>query len=683
MEGISNLTGDTGNIEIVDSLGNNPDQWLIIIRDCLNSHHNTNKNKVLKHLFFHAKKVLDVEENRSNESYAKILIHEAQFIGSASVGDARDAFRYAARRLQRIPIIHISHAQFELDQGRRDKAIKVLEFGKFLLPSNRDILSAMQKVNAGVTDLGLLNFLSNSSKPPLANITNIKSQQEKIHFASKSSHNAKNTPSSLMKRSHSDVAINTPPPTQHHHPACHSIQDVLDLPSSPCTPVLSTTPPSWLTTPQRSQPVQSRMNYSPFPINLKTPSPPRLTFSTSKSAFSNFTIPKLSPMVVSTSKGSNHSITKSNHSIGKPRRIPCRLPSSHSENDPEDEINGVEVLGDSMHEKVPHLLKPVNPPPGIRASVEKENIATMPPPNALPQRVPSQHSSEQEVQQWIKESKIMTIHDKTYLALKMLGEGGSSKVYEVVDVVSKSIKAIKQVFLRGCDHSVKEGFLNEIKFLEKLKQSPNIIHLYDYELTKDHLYIVMECGSTDLAKMLQRQRSQGVKLESYEIIYFWKKMLAAVKTIHEQGVIHLDLKPANFLLVKGNLKLIDFGIANSIQSDATSVIKDTQFGTLNYMAPEAILDMSGGYQSKAPKFKISPRSDVWSLGCILYSMMFGRTPFQHITHQLMKLSAITNPEFRIEFGDHSNKYLLQAVQSCLLRDPKRRPTVEQLLQCAY
>ena len=119
-------------------------------------------------------------------------------------------------------------------------------------------------------------------------------------------------------------------------------------------------------------------------------------------------------------------------------------------------------------------------------------------------------------------------------------------------------------------------------------------------------------------------------------------MLQVVHSIHEAKIIHGDLKPANFLFVKGALKLIDFGIAKSIESDdTTNIYRESQVGTLNYMSPEAILDSGGG--TGTPKMRLGRASDVWSLGCILYQMCCGVTPFAKL-HMVQKLQAIVNPE---------------------------------------
>ncbi|XP_039274685.2 uncharacterized protein LOC120348591 [Styela clava] len=279
----------------------------------------------------------------------------------------------------------------------------------------------------------------------------------------------------------------------------------------------------------------------------------------------------------------------------------------------------------------------------------------------------------------MQEKKILEINGKPYILLKLLGKGGSSKVYQVLDPVTCEISAVKQVNLIGCEPCVLKGYKNEIEFLKTLQGNRHIISLLDYEIREKHLYLVMECGSLDLSAFLKKQKADHVHLDVIQILAFWKNMLAAVETIHKHGIIHLDLKPANFMLVNYTLKLIDFGIANAIQVDATSVIKDTQFGTINYMAPETIKDMSNGTSSHAPMFRVGPKADVWSLGCILYCIMYGKTPFQHIHHHV-KLFAITNEDHNIEFPDFPQKQLVDIVKSCLTRDTKKRPSVEFLLK---
>ena len=74
----------------------------------------------------------------------------------------------------------------------------------------------------------------------------------------------------------------------------------------------------------------------------------------------------------------------------------------------------------------------------------------------------------------------------------------------------------------------------------------------------------------------------------------------AVHNIHEARIVHSDLKPANFLMVEGTLKLIDFGIAKAIQSDTTSIARESQVGTLNYMSPEAILGGANNIRGGPP-----------------------------------------------------------------------------------
>ncbi|ELW70096.1 Dual specificity protein kinase TTK [Tupaia chinensis] len=172
-----------------------------------------------------------------------------------------------------------------------------------------------------------------------------------------------------------------------------------------------------------------------------------------------------------------------------------------------------------------------------------------------------------------------------------------TEVFQVLNE-KKQIHAIKYVNLEEADNQTIDSYRNEIAYLNKLQQhSDKIIRLYDY-----------------------------------------------------------DLKPANFLIVDGMLKLIDFGIANQMQPDTTSIVKDSQ---------------------------ISPKSDVWSLGCILYYMTYGKTPFQHIINQISKLHAIIDPNHEIEFPDIPEKDLQDVLKCCLIRNPKQRISIPELLAHPY
>ncbi|XP_024241922.2 dual specificity protein kinase Ttk-like isoform X2 [Oncorhynchus tshawytscha] len=271
----------------------------------------------------------------------------------------------------------------------------------------------------------------------------------------------------------------------------------------------------------------------------------------------------------------------------------------------------------------------------------------------------------------------IVIKGKRFLVLKMIGQGGSSKVYQVLDQRNQ-LFAVKYVNLEEADAQTVESYKNEIKHLNRLQQySDQIIKLYDYEITNSYIYMLMECGNLDLSTWLRNRKT----VNPLERKLYWKNMLEAVQTIHKHGIVHSDLKPANFVIVNASLKLIDFGIANCIQPDVTSIMKDSQVGTLNYMPPEAIKDTSS--QPGKASSKISTKGDVWSLGCIMYCMTYGKTPFQTITNQITKLHAIIDPTHEMEFPDIAEKDLLDVLKRCLVRNPRERISIAELLEHSY
>ncbi|TFY74872.1 hypothetical protein EWM64_g9140 [Hericium alpestre] len=285
----------------------------------------------------------------------------------------------------------------------------------------------------------------------------------------------------------------------------------------------------------------------------------------------------------------------------------------------------------------------------------------------------------------------LVVNKKAYARLDMIGRGGSSRVYRVMNNANE-IYAIKRVSLDKTDSETMSGYMNEIALLKRLGGNSRIIRLIDSEVkagpggSKGHLMLVMECGEIDLARLLQEQQKEPMNM--VWVAYYWQQMLQAVHVIHEEKIVHSDLKPANFVLVKGQLKLIDFGIANAIANDTTNIQRDHQIGTVNYMSPEAIELPDGMRRLK---------------------MVYGHPPFHYLS-MYQKMKAIPDLTHVIEFPEFSTPTapgsrnsgqqgemasppkklehlkrkvrgdIILCMRSCLCRNPKERATIPELLE---
>ncbi|KAK9833841.1 hypothetical protein WJX74_007511 [Apatococcus lobatus] len=283
-----------------------------------------------------------------------------------------------------------------------------------------------------------------------------------------------------------------------------------------------------------------------------------------------------------------------------------------------------------------------------------------------------------------EDENTVLVGNNRYTKLECIGKGGSSKVFKVM-APNRKIFALKRIRLQGRDREAASGFIDEITLLQRLRGQRNIIQLLDSEVLRQEgiIYMVLECGDIDLARLLARHekgRREGAAGEIDEnfIRLYWQQMLQAVDTIHEARIVHSDLKPANFLMVEGVLKLIDFGIAKAISSDTTSIARESQVGTLNYMSPEAILGGQNNIRGCGP-MKVGRPSDIWSLGCILFQMAYGHTPFAAFPF-IQKMHAITDPGHTIEMPPLPNAALVDVLRRCLDRSARTRITMQELLQ---
>ncbi|KAL8712477.1 MAG: hypothetical protein Q9220_003325 [cf. Caloplaca sp. 1 TL-2023] len=289
-----------------------------------------------------------------------------------------------------------------------------------------------------------------------------------------------------------------------------------------------------------------------------------------------------------------------------------------------------------------------------------------------------------------KKRNYISVNSKLFTRMDCIGRGGSSKVYRVMAENFK-VFALKRVTLEDQDPSAIRGFKGEIDLLKQLENVDRVVRLFDYEINEDKqtLSVLMEMGESDLNRVLTlRLNAEDARFDATFTRYFWKEMLECVLAVHDHDIVHSDLKPANFLLLQGRLKLIDFGISNAISDNTVNVHREQHIGTPNYMSPEALIDSNAasGVPATAGKvMKLGKPSDVWSLGCILYQMVYGKPPFAHIANQMQRIMAIPNPNHPISFPDTAVGGvpvpwgLLSTLRRCLNRNQVLRPKIEEML----
>jgi serine/threonine-protein kinase len=208
-------------------------------------------------------------------------------------------------------------------------------------------------------------------------------------------------------------------------------------------------------------------------------------------------------------------------------------------------------------------------------------------------------------------------HIGRYALKTVLGQGGLGTVYAAWDPLLSRTVAVKTLHI-DADPSARESldalFLNEARAAAGLSH-PHIVTVFDAGPSESGVYIAMErLQGQDLRHLLQ----QGVRPNPIEAVQVVRRVADALAYAHRKGVVHCDIKPANIFMVgRMHPKVLDFGIARIAHHEASPLLEGIVAGSPYYLAPEQIDGRS-----------VDRRSDVYSLGVVLYELLAGKRPFE-------------------------------------------------------
>ena len=258
--------------------------------------------------------------------------------------------------------------------------------------------------------------------------------------------------------------------------------------------------------------------------------------------------------------------------------------------------------------------------------------------------------------------------DGRYEIQELIGIGGMATVYKANDIKDNRMVAIK---------ILKDEFSNNSEFIRRFKNEskaisvlshPNIVKVYDVSFGDVIQYIVMEyIDGITLKEYLDQQEN---KIDWKMAVYFTGQILKAMQHAHEKGIIHRDVKPQNMMLLQdGTIKVTDFGIARFSNTE-TRTMTDKAIGSVHYIAPE---------QAKGDR--TDGKSDVYSIGVMLYEMLTGKLPFEAdsaVSVAIMQLQS--DPQPPRDINPDIPAGLEEITLRAMRKDPTQRyATAEEML----
>ncbi|ORX94240.1 hypothetical protein K493DRAFT_352674 [Basidiobolus meristosporus CBS 931.73] len=262
---------------------------------------------------------------------------------------------------------------------------------------------------------------------------------------------------------------------------------------------------------------------------------------------------------------------------------------------------------------------------------------------------------------------------------KFIGGGTFGSVYLAINLDSGDLMAVKEVrftdssSLTALHKSIKE----EMCIMERLDH-PNIVKYFGLEVHRDKVYIFMEyCQGGSLTSLLEHGRIEDENV----VKVYTLQMLHGLEYLHENSIVHRDVKPDNILLDhNGLIKFVDFGAAKVIAKNQKTMGRATNnqqmkvnslTGTPMYMAPEVITGGDRGRQGS---------QDIWSLGCCILEMTTGRRPWSNLDNEWAVMYHVVTGHPPLPDPSQLSEVGMDFLKKCFTRSPSKRPTAQELLQ---